>query len=236
MENAISEAPTVSGIYRFWSKDDQVLYVGKAKILKARIRSHILETNPQRRHKLMMSRSKFVDWIITPNEVEALILEDSLIKKYRPDFNIRFRDDKRYPLIRLDLRAPFPTLSVVRRAKKDGAKYFGPFTSARLMKSMMQVIERYYPLRRCQGQMRSNKDRGCLHYQMNRCPGICFGNIDKDRYREIVNQVKMLLEGRTDELIHFLTSKMQDYSLHLNFEVAARIRDQIQAIRKITGG
>jgi len=188
------------------------------------------------RHILMIERTSYIDWIVVQNETEALILEDILIKKHRPDFNVRFRDDKRYPLIRLNMRETFPTLTVVRNTAKDGALYYGPYTSSRTMRMILNVINRYFPLRRCSDKKRQIKAKSCLHYEMGRCAGVCLGTITSIEYMKIAKQVRFLLEGKNEELAVKLTQKMTQASESLDFEAAVRYRDQLKAIRKISGG
>ena len=211
------------------------MYVGKAQNIRNRLKSHIQRPDESPRHNLLMNRTVFVDWIICPNDIEALLLEDMLIKKHRPAFNVRFRDDKRYPIIRLDITDEFPSLSVVRNFTKDGALYFGPFTSGKIMRTVLRVIERYFPLRKCQGIPGKNA-RECLNYQIHKCSGVCQGHIDKEEYNRIVNKVNLLLSGRNDELVQRLEREMYSYSESLNFEAAALRRDQLEAVRNISGG
>lgn len=158
-----------------------------------------------------------------------------LIKRHKPLFNVRFRDDKRYPILRLDVTHPFPTLTVVRRFEKDGALYYGPYTSSRTMRTILRVIERYFPLRRCNGEPGS-QDRECLNYQIKKCPGVCRGHVSAADYADTVKQVQLLLAGRNDELIYRLESEMREFSEALNFEAAALKRDQLKAVKNISGG
>jgi excinuclease ABC subunit C len=229
-------APTEAGAYRFRDKCSHVLYAGKALNLRNRLRSHIQRPDATPRHQLLMRRAAYVDWIVCPNDVEALLLEDMLIKKHRPPFNVRFRDDKRYPIIRLDVKDEYPSLSVVRKLDKDGALYFGPFTSGKIMHKILRVIERYFPLRKCTGSLLRKGMRECLNYQIQKCSGVCQGNINKTDYNRIVQQVHLLLSGRNDELIQRLERDMYSYAESLNFEAAALRRDQLEAVRNISGG
>lgn len=203
--------------------------------MRNRIRNHLSSHDESPGHQLMVDRAASVDWIVTPNDVEALLLEDMLIKKHRPAFNIRFRDDKRYPILRLSIQDDFPTLTKVRRFENDGALYFGPYTSGKTLRSVLRAIEKYFPLRQCQGTL-NRLERGCLNFQMKKCPGICRGNISFEEYRHTVNQVQLLLSGRSDELIHQLEQEMMRFSEQLNFEAAAVRRDQLEGIRNISGG
>lgn len=234
MDRVVARAPDLPGAYRFYDAQGKVLYVGKAKNIRSRIRNHLADREGTARHSLLLLRTRSVDWILVPDEDEALILEDALIKQHRPPFNIRFRDDKRYPLIRLGILDPFPTLSVVRLARKDGALYYGPYTSARSMRAVLKIIDRYFPLQKCKNAADPGKHSPCLHFQMKRCPGVCRGMVTRDQYLRTVRKVQLLLEGRSDELINQLSGQMQDHAAKLDFENAARLRDQIQSVQRIS--
>lgn len=236
MNAVLQLAPRRPGVYRFWDNNEQVLYVGKALNLLNRIRSHLLQPDETPRHKLIIDRSETIDWIVTPNDVEALLLEDTLIKRHKPTFNVRFRDDKRYPILRLDMTDDFPTLSVVRRAENDGALYYGPYTSSRIMRTLLRVVERYFPLRRCSGPVVNHNDRECMNFQIKKCPGVCSGHVNQKDYASTVHQVQMLLAGRNDELVHLLELEMRDHAENLNFEAAAIKRDQLKAVQNVSGG
>ncbi len=236
LNDAVRFAPEEPGAYRFWSDSGKVLYVGKALNLKHRIRSHILNRTESGRHERMIAASASLDWIVVTNEVEALILEDSLIKKHRPEFNIKMRDDKRYPLIRLEILDPYPFITIVRRCADDGALYYGPYPSAKMLRIVLRLIDKHFALRKCTSPIRTATARPCLHYQMKRCPGVCAGHIDRSTYQDAVAKVKLLLSGRSSDLMKRLEVEMRHAAEVLDFETAARIRDQIDAVRHVSRG
>jgi excinuclease ABC subunit C len=180
----------------------------------------------------MMKRAEGLAFILTSNEKEAFILEDSLVKTHMPRYNIILRDDKRYPCLRLNMKEPYPRLEIARRIKKDGALYFGPFSSAQAVRSTLKVIDRVFQLRKCKGRGLPKRTRPCLNYQMDRCLGACVHEVPEGKYRKIVQQVRLFLEGRNRELIERLQREMSRASERLDFEKAAGIRDQIRAIEK----
>ena len=224
--------PEGTGVYLFKEHSDQVLYVGKAKDLKKRVLSYFkpLADIP---HKtaLMMKRAKGLDYILTSTEKEALILESSLIKKFMPRYNVILRDDKQYPCLRLSAKDPYPRLGIVRKIKKDGALYFGPLSHAGSVRSTLKLIDRVFQLRKCKGGGLPKRSRPCLNYQLGRCLGPCTHDIPVSSYSEVVDQVRLFLEGRNMELVKQLKKNMELASDQLDFEKAARIRDQIRAVK-----
>ena len=230
-ESLTQKLPEGPGVYIFKDNSDQIIYVGKAKSLKKRVSAYLKPLN-ELTHKtaLMMNRAKRLDYILTATEKEAFILEDILVKRHMPRYNIVLRDDKRYPCLRLDVQNPFPRLSIVRRMKKDGALYFGPFSSANAVRSTLRLIDRIFLLRKCKGQALPKRSRPCLNYQLGRCLGACVRQVTSASYKEIVEQVRLFLEGRNRELIKQLRKNMDLASEQLDFEKAARIRDQIGAV------
>jgi excinuclease ABC subunit C len=225
--------PDRPGVYLFKDRAGQIIYVGKAKSLKKRVLSYF-KTSGEVPHKtaIMMSRAKGLDVILTSTDKEAFILEGHLIKKHLPRYNIVLRDDKQYPWLRFDVQDPYPRLTIVRKPKKDGARYFGPFSSAHSVRSTLKLIDRIFQLRKCEGRGLPRRSRPCLNYQLDRCLGPCSRRITPDRYREIVHQVTLFLEGRSRELVNSLRRDMEGASQNLDFERAARIRDQIKAVEK----
>jgi len=207
--------------------------VGKAKSLRKRVLSYF-RTHGDAAAKTgrMMKRAGGLDFILTDTEQEAFILEGHLIKKHMPRYNIILRDDKQYPCLCLDVREPFPRLAIVRKIKKDGALYFGPFSSANSVRNTKKLIDRVFRLRKCKGQDLPKRSRPCLNFQMNQCLGPCARKIPEEEYREIVQQVRLFLEGRSQELIAGLEREMETAARDLNFEKAASIRDQLRAIKK----
>ena len=225
--------PDGPGVYSFVDPSGRVIYVGKAKNLRKRVLSYF-RPKPETFSKTgrMMKKADSLDFILTSTEQEAFILESSLIKKFMPRYNIILRDDKQYPCLRLDINEPFPRLAIVRKIKKDGALYFGPFSSANSMRSTKRVIDRVFKLRKCKSQRLKYKDRPCLNFQMNRCLAPCSHEIAEQKYNEIVQQVRLFLEGRNRELIVRLENDMDETAAKLDFERAAGIRDQINALKK----
>ncbi|RLB23264.1 MAG: excinuclease ABC subunit C [Deltaproteobacteria bacterium] len=233
MPNLVDLLPQGPGVYLFKDDTGRVLYVGKAKDLRKRLMAY-LRPSGELSHKtsLMIKRAKGLDFILTASEKEALILESTLIKKHLPRYNIVLRDDSQYPCLRLSVMDEFPRLSIARRIKRDGARYFGPFSSAGAVRNTLKVIDKVFQLRKCKGTEVKKRERPCLNYQMGRCFAPCAGKISSQEYRDIVNQVILFLEGRNKELIAELNRKMEKAAEELEFEQAARIRDQIHAIEK----
>lgn len=228
----VDALPSRPGVYVFKDQKGEILYIGKAKDLKRRVRSYFQGPKDQKT-SLMLSKVTEIEHIVTENEKEALILEDALIKAHKPRYNIKLRDDKNYPLLRLDPRERYPRLTVVRRPKDDGAFYYGPFPSAQSLKETLKVLNRIFPLRKCPDSQFSHRSRPCINYQMGRCLGPCCNDVDPEAYREIVKQVRKFLEGAGEEVIEELEERMRREAAALRFEEAALLRDRIQALRRI---
>ena len=225
--------PDGPGVYSFVDPSGRVVYVGKAKNLRKRVLSYFKpKPEPSSKTGRMMKKAGGLDFILTSTEQEAFILESSLIKKFMPRYNIILRDDKQYPCLRLDINEPFPRLAIVRKIKKDGALYFGPFSSANSMRSTKRVIDRVFKLRKCKSQRLQQRERPCLNFQMDRCLAPCSHEIAEQKYTKIVQQVRLFLEGRNRELITRLKNDMDETAAKLAFERAAGIRDQINALKK----
>jgi excinuclease ABC subunit C len=180
----------------------------------------------------MMRKAKSLDTLLTTTDKEAFILESNLIKKHLPRYNIVLRDDKQYPWLRLDTKEPYPNLSIVRRLKKDGARYFGPFSSANSVRSTLKLIDRIFQLRKCKGSTLPQRGRPCLNFQLNQCLGPCANQVPEEAYKEFIDQVVLFLEGRSQDLMKELKKSMHAASEELDFEKAAKIRDQINAVEK----
>jgi len=223
--------PQAPGVYIFKDASDHVIYVGKAKQIRKRVQSYFRAVDGMpRKTALMMKRAHSLDWILTDSENEAFILESTLIKKFLPRYNIILRDDKRYPCLRLDLKEPYPRLQIVRRIKRDGVLYFGPFSSAHSVRSTLRIIDRIFQLRKCKDGRLPKRTRPCLDFQMGRCLGPCTQEVSPVLYQNVIQQVRLFLEGRNRELLGQLEKEMQGAAEVLDFERAARIRDQIRAI------
>ncbi|MBW2610170.1 MAG: excinuclease ABC subunit UvrC [Deltaproteobacteria bacterium] len=224
----LSDGP---GVYLFKDRSDRIIYVGKSKNLKKRVLSYFRPLKEQP-HKtaLMMNKARGLDYILTATENEAFILESNLIKKHMPRYNVILRDDKHYPCLRLSIKDPYPRLTIVRRIKKDGALYFGPFSSSSSVRSTLKLIDRIFRLRKCRSSGIPKRSRPCLNYQLDRCLGPCTHDIPFADYMDIVDQVKMFLEGRNRELLKQLKKDMKLRADQMDFEEAARIRDQVRSV------
>lgn len=228
----VEALPSRPGVYLFKDQKGEILYIGKAKDLRKRVRSYFQGAKDPKT-SAMLSKVKVVEHIVTANEKEALILEDALVKEHKPRYNIKLRDDKNYPLLRLDPKERYPRLTVVRRPKDDGALYYGPFPSAQSLKETLKVLNRVFPLRKCPDSQFSHRSRPCINYQMGRCLGPCCNPVDPEAYRELVEQVRRFLEGEGDEVVRELEERMHREAEALRFEEAAVLRDRIQALRKV---
>lgn len=228
----VNSLPSRPGVYIFKDQSGEVLYIGKAKDLKKRVRSYFLGVKDTKT-SVMLSKVADVEHIVTHNEKEALILEDALVKQHKPRYNIKLKDDKNYPFLRLSLEDKFPTLEVVRRPKQDGALYFGPFPSSQSLKETLKVIGRVFPLRKCKGNRFGLRSRPCINYQMGRCLGPCCLPVDEVRYKEIVEQVRRFFEGEGEALVKELEGKMYEEAQALRFEEASVLRDRVFALRKV---
>lgn len=224
--------PTAPGCYLMKDTKGKIIYIGKAKNLRARVRTYVNEQDSRYSVKFLMKHVASMDFLVTTNEKEALLLENSLIKKHTPRYNLRLKDDKNYVSVRLNVREDFPRLTIVRRHKKDGARYFGPYGSAHGVRQTLRQLQRLFPLRTCSDAVLRNRARPCLYYQMKQCVAPCVGCVDRDAYHEIVNQVILVLEGRSDELERRLLAQIQVASDCLRFEDAAVLRDRLTALRQ----
>ncbi|MBW1997503.1 MAG: excinuclease ABC subunit UvrC [Deltaproteobacteria bacterium] len=234
VETCSLHLPEATGVYLFKDESGRILYVGKAKNLRKRVLSYFRPRNGQSpKTSLMISRAKTIEYILTSTEKEAFILESNLVKEHGPRYNIVLRDDKQYPCLRLDIQNAYPRLAIVRKIKKDGALYFGPYSSANSVRSTLRLIERIFPLRKCKGVSLPKRTRPCLNYQLGRCLGPCANQVSPSLYREIVDQVRLFLEGRNQELIRKLERDMLSASNSLDFEKAAKVRDQIRALQRV---
>lgn len=213
-------------------KDDKIIYVGKAVSLKNRVRQYFRKTNKTKRIENMVSLIDHFEYIVTDNEAEALILECNLIKKNMPKFNVLLKDDKTYPYIKVNVKADYPDIYVTRRILNDGAKYFGPYASAGAAKEMIDFIKTKFKIRQCKNF--KYKDRPCLNYHIKKCMGPCMGYVSKEEYREQINEIIDLLEGKTDKVIKQLIKEMQKAAENMQYEKAAYLRDKKIAIERIT--
>lgn len=231
IRNSLAVLPEKPGVYLMRNAAGKVIYVGKAVVLKNRVRSYfrnLAAHSPKVR--IMVSKIAEIETIVTSSEIEALILECNLIKKYRPRYNISLKDDKSYPYLKVTLQEDFPRLFVTRRVSKDGAKYYGPYADAGAMHATVKLLRNMFPLRTCR---KMNVDRPCLNYHIKRCLAPCTGLVSKSSYRQMIKSVCMVLDGRTAELERDLKQQMQEAAENYAFEDAARLRDQLQAVARL---
>jgi len=235
----IGSIPQSTGVYILKDIRGRSMYIGKAKNLRSRIRSYFAKgEDVQRPHiRYLMKDVTDLDYFVTKNEREALMLENSLIKQKKPKFNIKLRDDKNYLSLRLDSREKFPRLSLTRRVLKDGALYYGPFASAGALKRAKKIIHKIFPLRDCKDEkFRRHAQRPCLNYYMGLCLGPCAGKTGEGEYGEVVEQVKMFLRGEKKEVGKLLKKSMEKASEEMRYEDAAAYRDQMSLLEKNLDG
>lgn len=227
--------PAKPGVYLFKDSSANVLYVGKAASLRHRVRSYFTpagELAPKLQR--MTGRVSDFDYIVTDSEQEAVILECNLIKKHRPRYNVRLKDDKSYPYLKISLNEDYPRVNITRRFDSDGARYFGPFASASSIRMTATMLRRVFPFCSCRKPVNCTQRRACLEYYLHRCPGPCIGAIGRSEYRENVNQLVLFLEGKQERVIRELRRKMEDAAEKLQFERAAGLRDQVRAAERVT--
>jgi excinuclease ABC subunit C len=236
LEDKISSIPTEPGVYLYKDSKGKIIYVGKAKSLRHRVRSYFQDSRSTD-FKLDHLRAEIADLecIVVGNEMEALALENNLIKQHKPKFNILLRDDKTYPYIKLTLNEDYPRIFVTRRVKKDGALYFGPYFPASLAHRTFKLIGRYFQIRTCSIDIDGNRPRVCLDYHIRRCMGPCVASVcSREEYASRVQDLKLFMEGKRTELVRRLTEKMHTAAQQEQFEVAAHLRDTIRTIEQLS--
>lgn len=228
----LNNIPSSPGVYIFKDRKDKILYIGKAKNLRNRLKSYFQSSELEPRKTKMVEQIKEFSFIITSNEYEALVLEANLIKQHKPPYNIVLRDDKNYPYLKITLTEKWPKIEVVRKPKKDGNLYFGPYVPAQAMWEALSFIRKNFPIRTCKYSL--NKTiRPCIQYQMKRCPAPCADKISREDYMRGVEEVILFLKGKGTELIGRLQERMKELSNEMKFEEAAKIRDQIRRLERI---
>lgn len=246
LKKFLEKIPNSPGVYQFMDKEGEVLYVGKAKNLKKRVKSYFQNQKQQSpRTKKLVSQIHDIDYTVTSSELEAVILETNLIKQIRPKYNILMKDDKNFVYIKITVNEDFPQIMIVRKVKNDGALYFGPKTAAGKVKKTLDVLKKLFPYRHCnlfikykkKGVVKvKNKAKKypCLDYHINRCIGPCIGNCTKEEYNDIINKITNFLKGRTGEIIESLKKEMQKAAEEKKFEKAAKLRDKLKAVEEIS--
>lgn len=231
IEQRLAALPPKAGVYIFRGKRNEVLYVGKATNLRNRVRSYFNGHDPRPFVALLDQQLGDIETILTQNAKDALLLENTLIKKHRPRYNVMLRDDKNYLSIRIDETQRWPRVELTRRIRDDGARYFGPYHSAQAVRRMLNVLNRHFHLRTCRDSVFNNRVRPCLQYQIKRCPGPCVLPVDRAAYFDDLRRAGLFLQGREDELLRDVEVRMFQSADELDFERAARYRDQLAAIR-----
>ena len=232
IEEELKKLPETPGVYLMKDKDDKVIYVGKAVVLKNRVRQYFRKNNKTPRIEKMVSLIDHFEYIVVGSEDEALILECNLIKKYRPKFNVLLKDDKTYPYIKVDMKSEYPSVFMTRKIQNDGAKYFGPYPNVSAAKEMVSFIKEKFQIRQCKNFR--NQDRACLNYHIKKCLAPCMKFVSREDYMKQIDQICLLLDGKIDSIIKVLKEEMNAYSMKLEFEKAAAVRDRILAIERVS--
>ena len=231
IEAELKKLPKKPGVYIMHDKNDKIIYVGKAVVLRNRVRQYFRKNKKTKRIQNMVALVDHFEYIVCDNEAEALILECNLIKKNMPKFNVLLKDDKTYPYIKINIKAEYPDLYITRRRLNDGAKYFGPYANAGSAKEMIEFIKSRYKIRQCKSF--KYKDRPCLNYHIKKCMAPCMGYVTKEEYRKQINEIVSILEGKTEELKKELEAEMLVASKKMDYEKAQELRDKIFAIERI---
>jgi len=236
IEAQLKELPRQPGVYMMKDETGMIIYVGKAKSLRSRVRSYFRKNNQTYKTQMLVKYIDDFDYIITDTEVEAYILEANLIKKHQPKFNIRLKDDKSYPYIKVTKNVDFPRVFKTRIVKNDGAEYFGPFADVDAIYKTLGVIKDIFKLRSCKLELDADspEEKPCLNYHIDKCLGPCIGAVSKEDYHELIDQVMLFLSGRQEELRRKVEEKMQQAAEERNYEKAARFRDALKAFKKLS--
>jgi len=234
IKEQLSRTPSRPGVYLLKDIEGKVIYVGKAAQLKKRLASYFSKSkHTDTKISVLVRMVAAFDIILVGSEKEALILESNLIKKYKPRYNVILKDDKRYPCLRINTRHPYPKISIVRKIRKDGTLFFGPFTSAGAVRQSLKIVNRTFKLRKCSDREFSQRTRPCLHYQMRRCLAPCCMDVDKETYGALIQEVVLFLNGRTPDLIMKIKKEMNQQAELEQYEKAAELRDKLFSLEKI---
>ncbi len=234
IKEILKNLPTKPGVYLHKNAQGKVIYVGKAVNLRSRVRSYVhksAQTNPKPRR--LVQEIDEIEFIVSDSELEALLLENTLIKKHQPRFNVRMKDDKRYPYIKVHWQEPFPRVTTTRRLVNDGARYFGPYTAAWAAYQTLDLVRKIFPYLTCTRTITGHDERACLYYHIGRCAAPCIGVVNQAEYRQIIDNLCDFLDGNTEPVVAQLNQQMAEAAQGLDFERAAQLRDQIQAIEQI---
>jgi excinuclease ABC subunit C len=234
VEEQLARLPDAPGVYKFYDARGALLYVGKAKSLRSRVRSYFLKTATLEPHKRqMVSEIADIQYLLAETPTQSLVWEADLVRSERPRYNVKLRDDKHYPYIRINVQDPWPKTMVARRMQRDGARYFGPFTDATSVRQTLDTINRLFPHILCNRVITGNDPRACLYYHIKRCPAPCIGAMGNPEYRQIIDQMVAFLDGKADDALADMRREMDQAAEQLEFERAADLRDRIRAAEKV---
>ena len=233
VQTILKKLPTSPGVYLHKDKNGTIIYVGKAINLRSRVRSYFHENVDSIKTLHLRREVADIEIITTDSELEALLLENTLIKKHLPRYNIRLKDDKRYPYIKIHWQDDFPKVTVTRRMKRDGSRYFGPYTSVWAVHQTLDMLRKIFPYLTCDRNITGNDSRACLYFDIKLCNGPCIGAVDREQYRAMIKQLMDFLNGRSDHIVKNIETKMTQAAENLQFEKAAEYRDQLTAVDKV---
>ncbi len=237
LDEQIRQLPESPGVYLMKDAEGTILYIGKAARLRQRLRSYFgRSTKLPPKLERMVSRVRDIDFFITSSEEEALILELNLIKRHRPYYNVRLKDDKSFPYLKIDTGEDWPRVYITRRLEENGGRYFGPFADAKSVRRALRVIKEIFPFRSCAKAIKGRLPRACLEYDIHQCSGPCIAAVSREEYTELIRQVILFLEGKQERVIQELENKMNQAAQAQDFERAALLRDQIQAVKRVVAG
>lgn len=236
IEHRLKTLPDSSGVYIMKNRDGEIIYVGKAKVLKNRVRSYFRSHNHPPKVEAMVSNVEDFEYIITDSEMEAFVLENNLIKEHSPRYNILLKDDKTYPFLKITVNEEYPRIFVTRTVKRDGAKYFGPYLSAIVLRDLIELIKEIFKIRSCSKNFPSeiSTTRPCLYYHIGKCVGVCRGDVSSAEYKEIIKEIISFLNGKYENVQKSLTEQMMKAASDMNFKKAAQLRDRLRAVEMLS--
>ena len=235
LQAQVAALPAKPGVYTFRDANDRVIYIGKAANLRSRVRSYFGSPRSlEGKTRVLASKIAQLEVVTTHTEQDALHLEATLVKRHQPFFNVRLKDDKHYPYLKIDVDAPWPRVTITRRVAKDGARYFGPYASAKSIRTTLDLTKKLFPWRSCDKEITGSDPRPCLEYYIRRCIAPCTSFCTPDEYQEVIDQTMLFLDGKSETVVKQLKTSMTDAADELNFERAAQLRDQITAVERVT--
>lgn len=234
LKQKVSKIPFEPGIYMMKDENGTIIYVGKAISLRKRVRQYFQKNNKSQRIEKMVSLIRDISYIVTKNEVEALVLECNYIKEHNPKFNVMLKDDKSYPYIKITIKDKYPTIFVTRTKKQDKSLYFGPYTNVGAMRDALRTVKEIFPVKRCKYNLEKKKVNPCLYYHIGRCLGPCINGIKLDEYREMIDQIVLFLQGKTSSIKEIITNQIEDCIKRLDFEKAQVLKQRLESIEKIS--